>query len=313
MKNVCPTLVSTGRKYHVTLISPSSKFFHRISAPRALINPQLQSLDAGLKDIAPGLEQYGDQVKLVLGVATGVDPASKNVSYEGTEDGPSGTISYDSLILASGADATDGSEYWGITCGTKRLRQAYEDVHNRIEDVKTVLIAGGGPVGVETAGEICDRFPGSKDITLVSGSTRLLASIDNKRFGADAKRKLVSRGVKVVHQVRVKSATNNADVTTTVVLDNGETKVVDMYLPSSGLKANSAYLPATWVDSNGQAVCEPRTFRLAIPDIKNVYAFGSVASYSDGTLFDVKFAIKTLGDSFKVDQINETGGKLYMI
>lgn len=302
LKHVVPSLeAASGRQYKFTIVSPVSKFFHKVSAPRTLINPHLQGLDVGLVDIAPGLEQYGDKCVFLTGAVTTVDPSTKTVSYEGTEGAASGSARYDSLILASGADAREAS-YWSVTHGAKQLRAEFHELQSRIETAKTILIAGGGPVGVETAGEITNRFPArAKDVTIVSGGSRLLASIDNVAFGRHTERKLKRVGVEVLHNVRVSDSTRNAENgTTTVRLANGETRVVDLYIPCTGMRANSDFLPGSWVNGDGQASCDPQTFRVA--GEKNVYAFGSIASYSDGTVFDVKNATKALAEAFRADQ-----------
>ena len=219
-------------------------------------------------------------------------------------------LTYDSLIITSGADATDGAEYWGITPGEDRMKAAFEDVHVRLESAKRILVAGGGPVGVETAGELAERFRGQgREISIYSGSSRLLAGIDNVRFGRDAERKLMGKGVEVVHGVKVKGSRKNVDGSTTVMMEGGGEKTVDLYLPAMGLKANSGHVPVEWKDERtGRVRCD-RRFRLDVEGVKGVYAFGNVASYSDGTLFDVKFAYKVLGETFRVDQVNETGGE----
>ena len=308
---VFPSLSSTKKDYKVILVTNSSKFFHKISAPRALINPQLQALDVGLRDIAPGFAKYGDNFELLLGYASQVDASTQTISYDGTEGNASGSVKYDSLIIATGADFDD--PVWGVTKGWEKLEAAYKELHARLESAKTILIAGGGPAGVETAGEIVTRFPNSKDVTLLSGTTRLLAQIHNTAFGRDAESKLTRKGVKVVHNVKATSWSKQADGTTVVDLENGEKRTVDIFLPSTGNKINSGFVPTGWLadDQTKQIKTDPKTLRLDVPEVKNVYIFGTVGSYSDGGIVDVIMAYKALGESFRVDQLESSGGESY--
>ncbi|KKY15734.1 putative amid-like mitochondrial oxidoreductase [Phaeomoniella chlamydospora] len=308
LKNVIPTLELAQRDYKITMLTNSSKFFHKISAPRSLTNPDMLKLDKTLLDIAPGFKQYGDSFQLVLGYAKSVDSFAGTVAYDGTEGNASGTLKYDSLIIATGASFDE--PLWGVSEGYDKLQAAYKEMHSGLLSAKTILIAGGGPAGVETAGEIANRFPKSKDITFLSGSTRLLPKLHNSRAANSAQKKLEKMGVKVVHSVRAKSWSKNSDGTTTVQLDNGKTKTVDIFIPSTGNKINSSWVPSSWLTSEPKHAAiktEPHTLRLDVPGVENVYVFGSAGSYSNGGIVDILMAYKALGESFKVDQIKSTG------
>ncbi|KAK8479625.1 hypothetical protein V6N13_030942 [Hibiscus sabdariffa] len=81
-------------------------------------------------------------------------------------------IVYDYLVIATGH--TDPVP---IT-KAERLHQ-YDAENQKIQSAQSILIVGGGPTGVELAGEIATDFPG-KNVTLVHKGTRLLEFIGTK-------------------------------------------------------------------------------------------------------------------------------------
>ncbi|KAK9114823.1 hypothetical protein Syun_021620 [Stephania yunnanensis] len=82
------------------------------------------------------------------------------------------TITYDYLVVALGHNA-----YVPKTM-TERLKQ-YEEENEKIKSVDSILIIGGGPTGVELAGEIVTDFP-EKKVTVVHRGSRLLGFIGAK-------------------------------------------------------------------------------------------------------------------------------------
>ena len=58
-------------------------------------------------------------------------------------------------------------------------KQRQEDLTKsaaRLRGAKTVLVVGGGPVGVELAAEIVGKYGTEKDVTLVSSKERCVVS-----------------------------------------------------------------------------------------------------------------------------------------
>ena len=311
LKTVFPSLrTTTGKNYKVTMLTNSSKFFFKIGAPRALINPAKLPLDQALMDIAPGFEQYGAAYQLVLGYAIAVDPTAKTVSYSGTEGNASGSLSYDSLVIASGT-SFDGP-LWTASSGWEKLEAAYKEIHAKLETAKTMIIAGGGPTGVETAAEVAVRFKKQIDVTLLSGTTRLVTSIKNVAFSQAAETRLTKLGVKVKHNVRVVSHSQNPDGSTTVVLNNGESRAVDIYIPALGDrdKGNSAFVPDNWLTKDRSIKTVSSTLRLDVADVQDVYVIGAVGSYSDGGVTDIILGgYQTVCESFRTDQLTVSGSK----
>lgn len=66
LRHVYPHLPRVAAiEYKVVLVDASSKMFQRTASPRALVSPELISPEQIFLDIEPGLQQYGDKVRLV--------------------------------------------------------------------------------------------------------------------------------------------------------------------------------------------------------------------------------------------------------
>lgn len=152
-------------------------------------------------------------------------------------------------------------------------------------------------------GELGYKFGHSKEIVLYSGSSRLAATLKNTAYSADVEKKLKKLGPQIIHNVKVLSTAKGRDGRTTVRLDNGEDKVVDVYIPATGDKPSTGFVPAEWLNERKRIKTDAHTLRLDVPGIENVYATGSAASFSNGNFFDATATYKALGESFRIDQL----------
>ena len=294
LKTVLPS-IGGKQTFKVVQIAPNEEFFWKIGAPRVIGNASSLPLEKALIPIAPGFKAYSaEQYEFVKAYATSIDPASKIVHTS-----TSAAVHYDSLVIASGTFFA--SHLWTITDGAEPLKEAIREIHQKLPSAQSILVAGGGAAGVETAGELGEVYGKQKDVTLLSGSTSLLSRLQNKKMGAEAQSRLEKMGVKVVNDsVRVTEHTtsNGKDV---LKLSNGETRTVDIYIEATGDKPNSKFVPQAWLDSKQQVKTDPATLRLDVPGVTGVYCFGSVASYSDGSVLDIKFATPAILESIKLD------------
>lgn len=306
LRDVLPAIPALREQsYNVTLISPSSYFYWKVGSPRTIVNPAALPIEKVLLPIADGFKAYSkEHFEFVQAYATAINHATKTVELS-TDDGKTSRITYDSLVIASGT--TSASPLWTLSKGSDALLAALKAVHARLPQASSVLVAGGGPAGVETAGELGQTYGGGKkEITLLSGSSRLLPRLKNAAVGKDAKARLAKQGVKVVHGVKVAGVDEVADGgKTTVTLDNGTKMVVDVYIDATGELPNNKFIPEAWLDARGYVKTDSQTLRLDVPGTKRVYCIGSAGSYSNGGLLDVKFAGKALLESIELDIIEQ--------
>lgn len=294
LKNVFPAL---GKKqaYKVILISPSAYFFWKIGSPRAIINPTALPLEKVLLPIADGFKNYSaEQYEFLQAYVNAVDPTSKTVTTS-----TQATIHYDSLVIASGTKFA--TPIWSLADGTEALTNSIKEIHAKLPEAKSVVVAGGGAAGTETAGELGDTYGGKKEITFFTGQTGPLSRLANANVGKDAQGRLEKMGVKVINRVRITSATKNATGATDLVLDNGEHMTVDIYIEATGDKPNNKFVPPTWLNDHGYVKTDGQTLRLEVPGVTGVYCIGSVASYSNGSVLDTKFSLPAIVESIKLD------------
>jgi len=184
-----------------------------------------QVATAGLaaEDIAPnvrGIVQRMPNVQARLATVLGVDVERRTVAVD---DGP--PIPYDWLILAVGAVSSDfgvpGVAAHAIPLKTladatrvrstvlRRFEEADVDPTQVERGVLTVVVAGGGPTGVELCGALAELFTNvlAKDfkeldvsrgrVVLVEMSDALLGAFSS-RSRVEAERELEARGVEVL-------------------------------------------------------------------------------------------------------------------
>ncbi|KFY44114.1 hypothetical protein V494_01626 [Pseudogymnoascus sp. VKM F-4513 (FW-928)] len=288
--------------YHVTIVAPHTEYFYNIPGPRYLVGKELITPSQLFFPIAGALNEYkADQYATVQGKATAVDPEKKVVSVA-LEGGATQEIEYQSLVIATGT--TSNSKLWQVNDHEDITKALYVSVQAALITAKRVLVAGGGAVGVETAGEIATHYP-KADITILSGSDRLLPRLVPGN-SSSAESRLKALGVKTVHKTRVRSASENANGSTTVVFSDGTTQTVDVYIDATGGKPNTSFLPPAWLNSNGYVITDGgKTLRTPTA---GVYALGDVADYSNSSLIYAVSSILPVTTSIGID-IAASAGK----
>ncbi|KAI4272558.1 MAG: hypothetical protein L6R38_006562 [Xanthoria sp. 2 TBL-2021] len=282
---------SDSTTYKLTLISATTHFYHKVGAPRFLASPDLIPLSKAFLPIADGFKSYSpSKFELIIGEAHSLNDTTKTIAIKETYDSssPPKSVSYNTLILATGASSE--SPLWSIPGSHERTISALKSTQTALPNAKTVLIAGGGPAGVETAGEIASLFP-KIDITLLSGADRLLTRL-RPAISAAAESRLQAMGVKVVHGTRAERATSDVSGATEVVLDDGSVRVVDLYIEATGIRPNTAFLPKSWLTDKNYVITRDNT-SLRGP-VDGVYAIGDVAGYSLGGALDIIDAVRPL-------------------
>jgi apoptosis-inducing factor 2 len=301
---VLPTLKHTKVAYKITIISPNTQFYWNCGAPRTLVNPERLPFEKVFLDIAPGFAQYGEQYEHVQAYATNIDSTQRTVSYSKTANSSvNGTVRYDSLLLASGSYYNN--PLWSLQSGEEITKQALSKTHAQIQAARTIVIAGGGATGIETAGELGYLYGSTKSISLLCNSPRLLSRLSDKRLGADAATMLKKVGVKVESGVRVDNVVQEG-CRTKLELSNGIERTVDFYLDATGERPNNSFIPKDWLTAEGRVRCHEATLRADISGISNVYVIGSIGSYSNGSVPSVLFAYKPLCESIRVDLAGES-------
>ncbi|XP_065868977.1 uncharacterized protein [Euphorbia lathyris] len=182
-------------------------------------------------------------------------------------------IPYDYLVIATGH--TDSVPK------TRRERLAeYQAENEKIKSATSILIVGGGPSGVELAGEIAVDFP-EKHITLVHNGSRLMEFMGPKGAGK-ALKWLRSKKVDVKLEQRVDiNSTSELDGNSSRIYhtSNGETIKADCHFLCIAKPLSSAWLKDTVLKNNlDSSGCLEVDEHLRVKGQTNIFAIGDITN-----------------------------------
>ena len=313
LKHVVPQLPKkAGVTYNVTLVNPSKDLYWRPAAPRACASKQLMPTEKLFLPIEPAFTYASKTFKFVQGTATHVDPAGQTVSVT-TAAGEQQSIHYAALVVATGF--TTPSPLFTHTTGAAALESVYDAFQKSLKTAKTVIIGGGGPVGVETAGEIAEALNGKPGfmasapknpkakVTVICGDKKILPLL-RESIGQTAQQYLKRLGCDVTYNTRVVSATKLGEgegTKTKVELSNGQSIEADIYIDATGTRPNTGFLPKEWLDNRNRLACNHQTLRVEHSTASRIYAIGDVGSYTRGGVMDMYDAIPVAMTNLKND------------
>lgn len=202
----------------------------------SLFTPMLPEVASGAiepRHIAQPLRAALRGIRPMLGSVQSVDFQRRSIALEGTFDGKSASVPFDSLVLALGA-AVSTHGIPGAGEHTFALKSIDDAIALRSQTIRmlenasgptsgeqrhralTFVVVGGGFTGVEAAGElrgylrtVARFFPALRRdemrVILVAGSKRLLEQLP-PRFGERALTMFIRRGIEVILDDDVASA-----------------------------------------------------------------------------------------------------------
>lgn len=334
LKHILPSLPSS-LSCQVVLISASSQAMCRPACPRALISDELFDQNKLFVSIPRQFEQYGSNFLFVKGTAIELLRDQRTVLVDVA--GATQTIDYHALVIATGA-STD-SPLFGFNRDEDFLRASWVAFRKALPAAKSIVIAGGGPTGVETAGELGNYLNGrpgwfsSKPahpkvaITLISAGENLLPSL-RPAIAQKAESELAELGVTVVKNVRVKKVARQGDQTSadkqqggtshgpgiddvaakaTLSLDNATTIEADLYIPAFGTRPNTSFIKDPSILTPDRRVATNASTLRVDAAGPRVYAVGDVASYARPAIHQILTAVPVLTANMKRDLLSDSG------
>ena len=172
----------TAPQYRLVLISPSKYFYWNISAPRAIVSSSLIPHTQSFHSVVDAFRDYPvNRFSFVHGSAIAIDLSQRTVTVSlltelthpiqntSTRDSDSLRISADqptngttriiqfhALIIATGSSAH--SPLLSLHGPHDETVAALDSFHAGLRDASSVIIVGGGPSGVECAGQLATYF-----------------------------------------------------------------------------------------------------------------------------------------------------------
>ncbi|CAK4706376.1 unnamed protein product [Aphanomyces euteiches] len=221
----------------ITVVEKNDFTFHCVGMPRAVVNPSfIKHLFIPLKHALP----Y-PHAKIVRGIAEEIQ-ANHVVVRRIVNDQAEATttnLPFDYLVLATGSSYASPIKVANDQYTRSSVEKALVDTANSIRAASSVLVVGGGPVGVEIAAEIAYAYP-SKRVTILEGNTRLIYNSGLKdSFHRQLSAKLAQLNVQVLLGERLPGGLPaHSFSTTTLVTDKGTEIESDVQLLCAGATAN---------------------------------------------------------------------------
>jgi NADH dehydrogenase FAD-containing subunit len=198
-------------------------------------------------------------------------------------------IHFDYLVIATGSSYA----FPGKIAEYERsvAINLYNNLQGKIEKSEKILIIGGGPVGVELAGEIATDFP-SKDITLVhSHSTLFRPNTYKEQFYIRVQEQLEKLNVKIIFNDRIQ-VPNNWDNQPVNYIEGRKTYtteknqisiLADLAFVCTGARVNNKSL----LNGALKSKINPETGRLIVNNYlqvdgyENIFAVGDISDKED--------------------------------
>jgi len=184
------------------------------------------------------------------------------------------TISYDALVLATGASnrvlPVPGAMLEGV-CYLRTLGEAIE-IKQRLAHANHAVIVGGGFIGLEIAAAASTL---GKAVTVVEVLSRLMSRAVAPILSEFFQRSHRERGVKILTMAKVREIRGNEGKAREVILEDGSSLPTDLVVVGIGITPNTDLaLQAGLPVSNGIGVDE----FLKTADA-GIYAIGDCAEY----------------------------------
>jgi apoptosis-inducing factor 2 len=170
-------------KTEVVLVDPLDYFEVPMAAPRIMVQPDFAER---------AIMSFAKALPAVKHVRAKLVELRTDSGLVETPDGKQSLISGDVTVLATGSRfATELVR--GIEGSGSSRKAFYARFHDRL---RSALIVGGGPIGVEIAGEISETWP-DRAITILEAGPRLLSGTSEKA-ATYAAGMLTKRGVTII-------------------------------------------------------------------------------------------------------------------
>jgi NADH dehydrogenase FAD-containing subunit len=303
-KHILPKLLASNDNYTLHIVAPSTHFWWNIAAPRELVSVEEMKHGDCFVPITDGFKQYpqlGESIVFHHGSATALDPEKRSVSIA-LHEGGTQALSYHALVIATGVRSpTPVTTLQGDHAISQR---ALEHMNVQLASAKSIVISGGGPVGIETAGEIGSHYPDAK-ITLYAGSKKLLPVLREK-LAIKAQNMLHDVGVDVVYGIKISRSEQTAGGKTRLTLSDGSTVDADVYIPAHGVTPNTGFLPEKLKGNNGYVTTNASTLRIDAAG-PLVYSAGDVSGVDNGGVMNLYNSIPVLGANLAYDLFKTAG------
>jgi apoptosis-inducing factor 2 len=209
-------------------------------------------------------------------------------------------ITYDYLVVCSGSRYN--VPFKGENLFLADRAHALIESHKRIHDSESILIIGGGLVGIEIAAELATKYR-NKEITIVHSDKRLIPR-NSQKSAHYVTKFLEERGVRVILNERVIKYDKKRAIT-----DKKQNIKADMILVCTGIVPNSDFLRknfSKYLDKRKHVIVNEK---LQIPCASNIFAVGDVNNVNEEKTAQAaekqgRVAVKNILQSIKGEELS---------
>ena len=218
-----------------------------------------------------------------------------------------GKIEYEKLVLATGSRAIeppiDGIQKDGVMLINKDPEQIRK-IKNGALDAESIVIYGGGYIGVE----LCDELlRAGKKVTIIEKSKRLMPSSFDAEISNKVKGVIENAGGRVILDAKIKSVLG-IDTVTGIKLSTNEVLDCDFLLICCGSRPNVEMAEKLGIIfDRDRGILVDEYFRTSD---KNIYAVGDCAAKNDFFTSDL-FNVLTYNS--KMEEAKLLGANLYSV
>ncbi|TDC84912.1 FAD-dependent oxidoreductase [Actinomadura sp. 7K507] len=249
----------------VVLIEPRDTFVHNVAALRGLTDPRWTD-----RMFIP-YDRLLSRGRVIRDKAVRVDATSVTLA--------SGTrIEAAYIVLATGSSYPFPAKAGVADSATAKER--YHATRKALADADSVLLLGGGPVGLELAGEITSVWP-DKAVTIVTRDDDIVPGGYPDEFRAELRRQLDAMGVRVLPgaHLREEPPTGAGEAGTfTATLQTGERLTADVWFRCFGASPVTGYLAEDLAASRRENGRLDVTADLRLTGQQRVFALGDITA-----------------------------------
>ncbi|XP_072038670.1 ferroptosis suppressor protein 1-like [Amphiura filiformis] len=258
-------------KCKLTLIDPKECMHHCVASLRAVVEPGYAK-----KIFIPYKPAFGESFK--RGTVTEIDVATKKVVLDNGE-----AIHYDYLVIATGTTGGFPGKLGLDMKDVSRAVDMYNDMLQKIKAAESIVVIGGGPVGVELAGEIKTDLA-DKQVTLIHSKPALIDGPFTESFRKSTHDQLAALGVNVLLDQKVTNLKDLEDAgwaRCTVETEKKNSIKADLVFLCVGMKTNTDAYENTLAEKMDDRGCLIVNEFLQVNGHENVFAIGDCSSADD--------------------------------
>ncbi|KAK6540793.1 hypothetical protein TWF694_008183 [Orbilia ellipsospora] len=292
----------------VVLVSPNSHFYWNLAAVRGVVPGAIPDEELFFP-IQPAFSKYASEnFEFVLGKADRLESESNKV-HIACNDGSTREISYDHLVVASGSSIRHNLPFKSLGTHEATITVLHE-LQSKIQSANSIVVAGAGPTGVETAGELAAAYGSTKKIMLINSHDKFLPNSEGVLPAVTQiiETGLQKLGVETIHSVKVQTVSESPGGKTTLQLSNGETLTTDLYIPLFGIQINTSWLPPALLDESGSVQLD--TF-MKIKGTTNVWGIGDVGNLEPKQITNTDQQIIYLAETLEASLLGHEVKKQY--